>query len=137
MNPDPGADGQTPGLDNEDYWYPLYEKAEELGAVLMVHASISRDPRVWNIPQNYQINNVIGVDPELYEYLLMVDADTCVREDSLNRLVASCAKRADGQHLGLASGKQPRAVSAGQNADLDATRAYLSQSATIGSFAVF
>ncbi len=60
VNPDPGADGQTPGLDNEDYWYPLYEKAEELGAVLMVHASISRDPRVWNIPQNYQINNVIG-----------------------------------------------------------------------------
>ncbi|KAI8628252.1 glycosyltransferase family 2 protein [Xylariaceae sp. FL1651] len=39
----------------------------------------------------HQINNVVGVDPELYEYLLMVDADTCVREDSLNRLVAACA----------------------------------------------
>ncbi|KAF2402086.1 chitin synthase, partial [Trichodelitschia bisporula] len=39
----------------------------------------------------HQINNVIGVDPELYEYLLMVDADTMVREDSLNRLVAACA----------------------------------------------
>ncbi|KAK3078990.1 Chitin synthase, class 6, partial [Coniosporium uncinatum] len=39
----------------------------------------------------HQINNVIGVDPELYEYLFMVDADTMVREDSLNRLVASCA----------------------------------------------
>ena len=26
----------------------------------------------------HQINNVIGVDPELYEYLLMVDADTKV-----------------------------------------------------------
>ncbi|KAI0387558.1 glycosyltransferase family 2 protein [Hypomontagnella monticulosa] len=39
----------------------------------------------------HQINNIIGVDPELYEYLLMVDADTSVREDSLNRLVASCA----------------------------------------------
>lgn len=39
----------------------------------------------------HQINNIIGVDPELYEYLLMVDADTCVREDSLNRLVARCA----------------------------------------------
>ncbi|KAL1843362.1 hypothetical protein VTJ49DRAFT_1949 [Mycothermus thermophilus] len=42
----------------------------------------------------HQINNIIGVDPELYEYLLMVDADTCVREDSLNRLVAACAKDA-------------------------------------------
>ncbi|KAI0014228.1 glycosyltransferase family 2 protein [Xylariaceae sp. FL0662B] len=39
----------------------------------------------------HQINNIIGVDPELYEYLMMIDADTCVREDSLNRLVAACA----------------------------------------------
>ncbi|KAI0021280.1 class V chitin synthase [Xylariomycetidae sp. FL0641] len=39
----------------------------------------------------HQINNIIGVDPELYEYMLMVDADTSVREDSLNRLVAACA----------------------------------------------
>jgi chitin synthase len=39
----------------------------------------------------HQINNIIGVDPELYEYVFMVDADTSVREDSLNRLVASCA----------------------------------------------
>jgi hypothetical protein len=35
-----------------------------------------------------QIKNVIGVDPKLYEYCLMVDADTEVLEDSLNRLVA-------------------------------------------------
>ena len=42
----------------------------------------------------HQINNIIGVDPELYEYLLMVDADTSVREDSLNRLVAACANNA-------------------------------------------
>ncbi|KAE9970092.1 hypothetical protein BLS_005082 [Venturia inaequalis] len=39
----------------------------------------------------HQINNVIGVDPELYEYIFMVDADTSVKEDSLNRLVAACA----------------------------------------------
>ncbi|KAH7128735.1 chitin synthase 6 [Dendryphion nanum] len=39
----------------------------------------------------HQINNIIGVDPELYEYLFMVDADTMVRPDALNRLVASCA----------------------------------------------
>jgi len=42
----------------------------------------------------HQINNIIGVDPELYEYLLMVDADTSVREDSLNRLVAACVNNA-------------------------------------------
>ena len=42
----------------------------------------------------HQINNIIGVDPELYEYLFMVDADTMVKEDSLNRLVAGCANDA-------------------------------------------
>ncbi|KAL1965512.1 hypothetical protein VTN77DRAFT_5595 [Rasamsonia byssochlamydoides] len=42
----------------------------------------------------HQINNVIGVDPELYEFLLMVDADTSVKEDALNRLVAACANDA-------------------------------------------
>ena len=42
----------------------------------------------------HQINNIIGVDPELYEYLFMVDADTTVAPDSLNRLVAACANDA-------------------------------------------
>ena len=42
----------------------------------------------------HQVNNIIGVDPELYEYLFMVDADTMVKEDSLNRLVAACANDA-------------------------------------------
>lgn len=42
----------------------------------------------------HQINNIIGVDPELYEYCLMVDADTSVKEDALNRLVAACANDA-------------------------------------------
>ncbi|CAG79853.1 chitin synthase-domain-containing protein [Yarrowia lipolytica] len=37
------------------------------------------------------INNIIGVDPELYEYIMMVDADTSVSEDSLNRMVSCCA----------------------------------------------
>lgn len=42
----------------------------------------------------HQINNIIGVDPELYEYVLMVDADTSVKEDALNRLVSACANDA-------------------------------------------
>lgn len=47
----------------------------------------------------HQINNIIGVDPELYEYLFQVDADTKVKEDSLNRLVAACAN--DGKIAGI------------------------------------
>ncbi|KAI9293616.1 hypothetical protein K502DRAFT_366558 [Neoconidiobolus thromboides FSU 785] len=37
----------------------------------------------------HQIKNVIGVDPHFYEFVLMVDADTMVMPDSLNRLVAA------------------------------------------------
>ncbi|KAK7207016.1 chitin synthase [Myxozyma melibiosi] len=48
----------------------------------------------------HQINNVIGVDPELYEYVLMVDADTSVMPDSLNRLVAKCVQ--DSRIAGIA-----------------------------------
>ncbi|KAJ2570407.1 hypothetical protein IW140_002307 [Coemansia sp. RSA 1813] len=36
----------------------------------------------------HQMKNVIGVHPSLYEYLLMVDADTEVLPDSLTRLVS-------------------------------------------------
>ncbi|KAF8483043.1 chitin synthase-domain-containing protein [Gautieria morchelliformis] len=39
----------------------------------------------------HQMRNVIGIDPAFYEYIFMVDADTTVEPDSLNRLVACCA----------------------------------------------
>ncbi|PWZ03764.1 chitin synthase 6 [Testicularia cyperi] len=39
----------------------------------------------------HQMKNVIGIDPAFYEYILMVDADTRVESDGLNRLVANCA----------------------------------------------
>ncbi|EPB89180.1 hypothetical protein HMPREF1544_04047 [Mucor circinelloides 1006PhL] len=37
----------------------------------------------------HQIKNVIGVNPSFYEFVLMVDADTEVEPDGLNRLVSS------------------------------------------------
>ncbi|KAI9591321.1 chitin synthase-domain-containing protein [Syncephalis fuscata] len=37
----------------------------------------------------HQIKNVIGVDPSFYEYVLMVDADTFIMPDSLNRMVSA------------------------------------------------
>lgn len=57
LNPDPGADRQAPGLD-EPAWFPLYEKAQELQATLVVHPSISRDRRLERIPHSYQYNNM-------------------------------------------------------------------------------
>jgi predicted TIM-barrel fold metal-dependent hydrolase len=57
VNPDPSGMRDAPGVDRE-YWYPLYEKAQELDAPLMIHPSITKDPRVVGVPHNYQINNV-------------------------------------------------------------------------------
>ena len=37
----------------------------------------------------HQIKNIIGVNPSFYEFVLMVDADTEVMNDGLNRLVSS------------------------------------------------
>ncbi|CAO3613585.1 unnamed protein product [Cunninghamella blakesleeana] len=36
----------------------------------------------------HQIKNVIGVNPQFYEFVLMIDADTEVLPDSLNRMVS-------------------------------------------------
>ncbi|CCO27485.1 chitin synthase [Rhizoctonia solani AG-1 IB] len=47
----------------------------------------------------HQMRNVIGIDPAFYEYIFMVDADTTVTPDSLNRLVACTAD--DSQIIGI------------------------------------
>ncbi|GAA6061761.1 hypothetical protein JCM10212_000741 [Sporobolomyces blumeae] len=47
----------------------------------------------------HQIKNVIGVDPQLYEFMFVIDADTSVAPDSLNRLVA--ASTDDTQIIGI------------------------------------
>ncbi|GAA5863445.1 hypothetical protein JCM1840_007531 [Sporobolomyces johnsonii] len=47
----------------------------------------------------HQIKNVIGVDPQLYEFMFVIDADTSVAPDSLNRLVAAASD--DSQIIGI------------------------------------
>ncbi|KNC96835.1 uncharacterized protein SPPG_07669 [Spizellomyces punctatus DAOM BR117] len=47
----------------------------------------------------HHMKNIIGVHPYLYEYILMVDADTEVVPDSLNRLVACMIH--DGKIMGI------------------------------------
>ncbi|WFD26289.1 chitin synthase [Malassezia nana] len=40
----------------------------------------------------HHMKNVIGIDPSFYEYILMVDADTLIAPDGLNRLVAAAVE---------------------------------------------
>jgi amidohydrolase family protein len=52
--PDPAGRRTTPGM-HEPYWFPLYERAEELGIPLIVHGTNSLDPRYRVVPHNYQL----------------------------------------------------------------------------------
>jgi predicted TIM-barrel fold metal-dependent hydrolase len=57
LAPDPKGQRTTPGV-HEPYWYPLYERASELGLPLIVHGTNSQDPRHGVLPQNYQMGFV-------------------------------------------------------------------------------
>ncbi len=86
VNPDPGADRQTPGM-NTEFWFPLYERAEERDATLIVHPSISRDPRIEIIPHSYQYNNITE---ETLATLLLEHSDVFERFPRLRILVCHC-----------------------------------------------
>lgn len=86
VNPDPGGDRQTPGM-NAEYWFPLYRKAEQLKATLIVHPSISRDPRIEIIPHNYQYNNLTE---ETLATLLLENSDVFERFPNLKIVICHC-----------------------------------------------
>ena len=86
LNPDPGGDRRAPGMDDEA-WFPLYAKAEELQATLVVHPSISRDPRLDRIPHSYQYNNVTE---ETLATLLLENSDVFQRFPKLKIIICHC-----------------------------------------------
>jgi predicted TIM-barrel fold metal-dependent hydrolase len=57
VSPDPAGRRTTPGM-HEPYWYPLYERVQQLGIPLIVHGTNSLDPRFRVVPHNYQLGFV-------------------------------------------------------------------------------
>ena len=86
VNPDPGADGLTPGM-NDAYWFALYKSAEALDMTLVVHPSISKDPRYEILPHSYQYNNV---KEEWLATLLLEQSDVFDRFPKLRIVVCHC-----------------------------------------------
>ncbi len=101
VNPDPGGDRRAPGM-NDPYWYPIYEKSCELKAPLIVHASISRDPRITIIPHNYQYN---FLTEEALATQLLQNGDVFEHYPELRVIVCHCG--------GALSRFVPRAESSG------------------------
>jgi predicted TIM-barrel fold metal-dependent hydrolase len=86
VNPDPGGDRASPGLNNR-YWDPLYERAQALDVTLVVHPSLTRDTRLDGIPQAYQYNNLTE---ETLATLLLEKSDVFERFPRLRIVVCHC-----------------------------------------------
>lgn len=57
VSPDPDGRRTTPGM-HEPYWYPLYERCEQLGLPIIVHGTNALDRRYSVVPHNYQLGFV-------------------------------------------------------------------------------
>jgi len=54
LGPDPKGLLTTPGM-HEAYWYPVYERCQELNIPIIVHGTNCQDRRFSIVPQNYQL----------------------------------------------------------------------------------
>jgi predicted TIM-barrel fold metal-dependent hydrolase len=86
VNPDPASDSQSPGMDDKA-WFPLYQRAEQLQATLIVHPSISKDPRLEHLPHSYQLNNL---REEALATLLLEHSDVFDRFPKLRIVICHC-----------------------------------------------
>lgn len=82
VNPDPGSERQTPGMDTE-FWHPLYQRAAELKATLVVHGSANRDPRTYDNQVNFLTEQTLAT-------LLLERSDVFDRFPDLKILVVHC-----------------------------------------------
>lgn len=111
MNTDPNGDGQTPGVD-QPYWYPLYEVAESLSCTLLLHPSLSRNPKLDRIPHSFQYNFLVEetLATLLYEYSDVFDRFpdlrivVCHCGGAPNRLLRISDKPGGARDSGLAPG---------------------------------
>jgi predicted TIM-barrel fold metal-dependent hydrolase len=86
VNPDPGADRRAPGL-NDAYWFPLYRRAEALNMTLIIHPSVTHDPRLVPIASAYQYNSLTE---ETLATLLLENTDVFTRFPKLRVCVCHC-----------------------------------------------
>lgn len=124
VNPDPAGDRQTPGMDAE-YWFPLYDRAQALEVPLIVHPSISRDPRLAIIPHSYQYNNVteealavlLLEHSRVFETFPRLKVVVCHCGGALNRIAARPLERS-GEQAGGQVGMATRRTDPGHQLDV-------------------
>ena len=58
VSPDPDGRRTSPGM-HDPYWFPLYERCQELGLPIIVHGTNCLDPRGRHVPHNYQLGFLV------------------------------------------------------------------------------
>lgn len=91
VSPDPTGRRDSPGL-HEAYWYPLYERCQELDVPILVHGSSCQDRRFGMVPHNYQMGFVIE---QYIATQLLSHSDVFERFPELRVIVCHCGGALD------------------------------------------
>jgi predicted TIM-barrel fold metal-dependent hydrolase len=91
VSPDPEGRRTSPGLD-DSYWRPLYQRCVELDVPIVVHGSNMIDPRIANIPHNYQIGFIVE---QYIATQLLSHGDVFDRYPDLRVIVCHCGGALD------------------------------------------
>ena len=91
ISPDPEGRRSSPGL-HEPYWFPIYERCQELDVPILVHGSNCLDRRFSVVPHNYQLGFVVE------QYLatqFLSHSDVFERFQALRVIVCHCGGALD------------------------------------------
>jgi predicted TIM-barrel fold metal-dependent hydrolase len=91
VSPDPAGERTTPGM-NQPYWFPLYERCQELDLPLIVHGTNCLDPRIEFIQSNYQIGFVVE---QFIATQILSHSDVFERFPALRVVVCHCGGALD------------------------------------------
>jgi len=91
VSPDVTGRRDTPGLD-DPYWYPLYERCQELDLPIIVHGTEGLDPRFRRVPQNYQL---AFLSEQYFALQFLRHSDVFVKFPRLKIMICHCGGALD------------------------------------------
>jgi predicted TIM-barrel fold metal-dependent hydrolase len=91
VTPDVTGRRDTPGM-NDAYWFPLYDKCQELDVPIIVHGTDGLDPRFRAVPHNYQL---AFLSEQYFSLMFLRHSDVFERFPELRILICHCGGALD------------------------------------------
>jgi len=109
ISPDPTGKGDTPTM-NMPYWFPLYEKCQELNIPIIIHGSDTLDPRfhTMNVSRYFEFNFIppqsmayatLRANPQVFERFPGLKIINCHCGSFIDRLGPGAAYRVQEKDL--------------------------------------